>query len=350
MQLAALRVTRFKLLGQKEDLDTSITHITEAILFPSLFPHDPWFLLVVSMLFLLAQTLVLRYSVSRQPEDVKSSLEYFHYLRDNFYPLEAFQIPRDRFTSSFVEALAHHVMLRTGDETHNMEEMADLLREFGASDFSKGFPSVAVHAFSAAINSIYVWSDSKQPPEQVIEVLREVMIHNPDLDQVFLALVVCLANRFCMAHATSDYDEAISIVDKFFASHPFGDSLTPTQEKAITLIIRLIDARLTRCAKPEYLEDAIRRLRALLIMPSLPDCDRTAITSSLDRCVQQRFDYFGVTGNSVEKLSDNPDVVPGSSSSPVLAAHQPTVGLAKCHCADAREGETSYGTFHRDSQ
>ena len=332
MQLATQHQTRFKLLGQKEDLDTSITHFTEAILFHSCFSDDSCFRLmshgVVTILFLLAQSLVLRYAMFRKPEDVISSVKYFRYLRVNFYPLELFRIPRDQFTSTFVEALAHHAILRTGDETRDMEEMACLIREFGTTDFSKGRHSVAVNAFSTAIQKIYLWFSPRQPPEQAIEVLRDVIMDNPDLEQAFVALVLCLTNRFCMTHVINDCEEAISIVDKFFASHPLGDNLTPTQEKAIFLIIWLIESRFGYHAKPEFLEDAINRLRALLIVPSIPGLFRTIITGSLERLEQKRFDYFGVTRDYVETHSKNAGVVPDSSSPLILAVHQPTVEVA----------------------
>ncbi|KAF8271615.1 hypothetical protein EI94DRAFT_1796941 [Lactarius quietus] len=209
--------------------------------------------------------------------------------------------------------------------------MAALIREFGVSDFSKGRQSVAIQAFSAAISCVYLCPGSKEPPEQVIEVLRDVMMHNPDLDpDVSLALALCLANRFVMTNMANDYEEAISIIDKFFASHPIRDSVTPTQKKALALIKMLIDTRSSGSAKPEYLEDAISRLRALLSVPSLPEPSRVDFIKSLDLRVQKRSDYFGITGNSIETLLDSsgPGVVLGSASSPIPATYkQPIVDL-----------------------
>ncbi|KAN0141049.1 CHAT domain containing protein [Lactarius tabidus] len=352
MQLAAQRLVRFTSLGlslgQKEDLDASITHITEAILSHSLFPDAPCFRLLrhlaldlaVTMLFTLAQNLVFRHAVFQQPKDNISSVKYLRYLRDNFYPFEAFQVhvARDEFIATFVEALSRHVILKTGDdESEHFKEMANLLRELGTSDFSTGRPFHAVHFLCGAIIKIYLWHDSKVPPDQVIEVLREVMMHNPDLEQVFLALTVCLNNRFYMTHVMDDYEEAISIVDKFFASHPIGDTVTQTQEKALYLVLWLREARFSVSATPEFLEDVISHLRALLRIHSLPEPSRTAITRSLDRFVQQRSEHFGVPGNSTETLPDHSGVVPGSSSSPILTTDQPTVELANDALAQIRE-------------
>ena len=348
MQLAVQRLSRFTSLGlslgQKEDLDASNTHLTEAILSYSHFPDAPGFQpprhWPVTMLFMLARNLVLRHTVFRQPEDIIASVKFLRYLRDNFHPIEAFQLGTVEFISTFVQALAHHVIVKTGDndlESEHMKEMTALLRDLGTSDFSKSYPSVAVHSLCSAVISIYLWADTKEPPDQLIEVLREVMMHNPNLEHAFLALAVCLTNRFCMSYDLDDYEEAISLVDKFFASHPIGNSVAPTQEKALSLLIWLLDARLSRSVKPEYLEDAISRLRALLCIPSLPSSSHAAITGSLDRYVQKRCDYFGVTGNSVKTLPNSSSVVTGSSSLPILIAHQPTVELANDTIAQSHE-------------
>ena len=282
----------------------------------------PW---AVSTLFQLAQALVLRHAIFRRPEDVRSPLDYLRYLRDNFYPLEAFRVPRDTLISTFVQALAHHVVLKTGDdESKHFREMVDLLRELGTSDFSKGRPFVGIKGLYDAVTTIYRWSDSKQPSDQLIEFLREVMVYNPDLDEAFLALSVCLTNRFCMTHVMDDYKEALSIVDKFLASHPIDDSVTPTQEKALKMVTWILDSRLNRNANPEYLEDAISRLRALLCIPSLPSSSRLEITRSLDRYVRQRSQYFGVSGNS-ETLCNNSGIVHSPSLPPILTTDPPTV-------------------------
>jgi hypothetical protein len=351
LQLATQRLARLKplkSLGEKEawkeDLDISITRITEAILLHLVRTDAPCIQLfrpcAVSILFMLADTLTLRHAVFRQPEDLISSLNYLRYLRDNFYPFDAFTIQQDTFISTFVKALALHVVLKTGDdESEHFREMVDLLRELGTSDFSKGPPFHAVNWLYEAVITIYRWPDSKVPPDQVIEVLREVMIHNPGLDKVVLALAVCLTNRFCMTHVVEDYEEALSIVDKFFASRPIGDIVTPMQANALKMVTWILDSRLNRSAKPEYLEDAISRLRALLCLPTLPPPSRAEITESLDRCVQQRSEYFGVTGNSTETFPNNSGVVRSSSSSSILTADKPAVELANDAMAQSHEKE-----------
>ena len=333
LQLVFQRLARFKSLGQKEDLDTSITHMTEAVILHSLHTDAPcvrvfrpW---TVTILFQLAQTLVLRHAVFKQPEDIRSPLNYLRYLKDNFYPLEAFRIPRDALILTFVQALAHHVILKTGDESEHFGEMIDLLRELGTSGFSKGRPFVGIKWLYDAIITIYRRPDSEQPSDQLIKFLREVMVHNPDLGEVSLALSVCLTNRFCITHVMDDYEEALSIVDKFFASHPIGDSVTPTptQENALKMVTWILDSRLNLSANPEYLEDAISRLRALRCIPTLSSSSRVDITTSLDSHVKKRSQYFGVSGNSSQTLFNNSSIVHRSSSPTILIA-TPTVELA----------------------
>ncbi|KAI9436247.1 CHAT domain-containing protein [Lactarius indigo] len=67
-------------------------------------------------------------------------------------------------------------------------------------------------------------------------------------------------------------------------------------------------------AEPEYLEDAIQRVHRLLLVPSLSVQDRASITQVLDNFKRQRFNYFGITGNSTEIPLDFSIIVPGVSS------------------------------------
>jgi hypothetical protein len=62
---------RNKLSHEKDDLDKSITHLTEAVLLP-FQPGEQ----VILLFFPLACILFDRYSEYRQPEDVISSLKY----------------------------------------------------------------------------------------------------------------------------------------------------------------------------------------------------------------------------------------------------------------------------------
>ena len=68
-----------------------------------------------------------RFNNSRRPEDVKYSIEYFRFLRDQ--PLKPFEALRNRATASLVQALAVQVELGSDDAMHGIEEMTTLCRE-----------------------------------------------------------------------------------------------------------------------------------------------------------------------------------------------------------------------------
>lgn len=113
------------------------------------------------MLFLLAQNLVSRHIAFRQPDDIISSVKYFRYLLDNFYPPEAFKVPRDKFIPICVQAMSHFVILKTGDDGSGyMREMADLLRELGTSDFSEG-PHRSPYIIYVQLLSAYIFGPTQ---------------------------------------------------------------------------------------------------------------------------------------------------------------------------------------------
>ena len=314
---------RNELSPQKSDLDKSIAHLTEAVLLQFQQSQD-----VVHMFFRLASGLLSRFSEYGQPEDVKVSLKYFRFLRINFHPLEASNIPYHQLTSRLVRALAENLMLGFGDVTQDMDEMAALSHELLASGTSgsRGELAKAFSAFSLAIITTFEQSDStQQPPESVIQVLREVTVIIPDSHHIFLALARCLTTRFETTHAINEYEEAIAIADKIFDAHRPGDGLTPTHEIAIELIVELVSCRINSYANPVYLEDSIHRIRSLLSIPSLPDQRRTTLAPLLDLLQQRRFHYFGVMGSSVEIPLDFSDIVHGVLSGRSLSLHR--VGL-----------------------
>ena len=277
---------------QKGDLDKSIAHLTEAILLPSQSSRD-----VVHIFFHLSIVLLSRFNIYKQPEDVKSSLKYLRFLRINFHPLEAFDIPHGQLTSLIVQALAGSLITRSGDMVQDLEEIAALSHELLSSDVSMSELVVPISIFSGAIVTATLDpEDAKLLPEQVITVMREAEMRGPD-SNVAVALAGCLCNRFRAAHAINDYEEAIAITDKIVAAHSPGDRPTVALRTAIHLIRVLQISRLNSYQLPEYLEDAIRRLRTLLSFPSLPDRDRTELGVALDHFVRERFRYFGGAGN-----------------------------------------------------
>jgi hypothetical protein len=265
---------------------------------------------VVHILFCLASGLLRRFNVYRQPEDIKSSVKYFRFLRINFHPLEAFDIPHGLFTSQLLRALAHNFALGSGDVIQGMEEMVAVIPEVLASDVSTSDTEAAIVDFTFAVigTEVFRGKDTQHLVERVIQMLREATVLQPDSHDASFALLRCLAHRFAATHVINDYEEAMAIADNIVATHSPGDSLTLRQRNAITLISILLVSRLNSYSRPDYLENTIHRFRTLLSLPSLPDQLRTNLTVALDGCAQRRFRSFGVTGNSGGTPHDSSDV------------------------------------------
>jgi hypothetical protein len=297
-QLARLRTHRWELSRQKSDLDRAITHYVEAILLPPTQHFQ-----IVFAFFHLAGLLLSRFSLYRQPDDIKSSVKYFRFLRINFRSLETFDVPLTSgdLLSSLFNALAHKLVSTPGDIVQDLEEMVALIPEFITADILTDHQKQAIEAFGDAVTDtktlIFRRKDTQRVADRAIQALRETTVINPDLDISF-ALARCLTARFETTPVMNDYDEAMSIADRIVATHTPGNSLTKTQRGAMLLISVLLVSRLELSSRPEYLEDAIHRLRN--IIPCLPDEDRAGLAIALDAFTQRRFQYFGIAGNSGE--------------------------------------------------
>jgi hypothetical protein len=299
--LAGLWFSHHKWSDEKGDLDRSITHLTEAILLPSQDGQD-----VIPLFFRLAIFLFLRFLAYGQPEDVKLSLKFFLFLRNNFHPraLNTFDITHYELTSRLVQALAHKLMAGFGDLTSDMEEMAALTHRLLASGTSSGSRdklSDAIRVFSTAAFKESTRGDTTQQiPDRVIQVLREAALIMPDNDNIHLALARCLATRFDTTHAINDYEEAMDFAHKIIDLRGPGDGLTPTaaQMIAMEVVSTLVFTLISQYTNPVYLEDSIHRIRHLLRVFSLPHTE--GFTPLLGLLEQKRLNYFGITGSSVE--------------------------------------------------
>ncbi|KAN0131842.1 CHAT domain containing protein [Lactarius tabidus] len=298
-QLAGVRDQRSALSDRKSDLDKAITNLTEAVLLP---PTQD----IVFALFHIALLLLSRFLSYRQPDDVKSSAKYFHFLRINFHSLDAFDIPKSSgdLSSNLFHALAYNLVLTPGDMVQDFEEMMALIPEFITADILTHCQKGAIKALGEAVTrtEIFRREDTQQVTNRAIRVLREATVLNPDLD-VSYTLARCLAARFETRLEMNDYEEAMAIADRILATHFTGNSRT-TQRDAMRLISVLLVSRLDLFSSPEYLEDAINRIRTFV--PCLPDDDRAMLAKVLDTFTERRLNYFGVTGKS-EGTPPNPD-------------------------------------------
>jgi CHAT domain-containing protein len=285
------------LTNQKSDLDKAITHLTEALLLPQ--TQD-----IITTFFNLAALLLSRFSKFRQPDDVKSSIKYFHFLR-NFHSRH-FDTPHATgdLSSSLFHGLAHNLELSPGDMVQTLEEMAALIPEFITPDALTFHQKHAILAFSGCKavteTEIFRREDTQQVANQVIQVLQEATVLNPDLDISF-ALATCLAARFKTTPAMNDCEEAIGIFDRIVAARSAENSLTRMQRSAQLLISDLLVSRLALFSRPEYLEDAIQRIRTFVSRLPEHAWERTALANLLSSFTHRRSEFFGVTGNSEGK-------------------------------------------------
>jgi CHAT domain-containing protein len=290
--LAAVRSQRIALSNQKSDLDKAITHLTEVILLLSTEDH-------VFVFFRLACLLLSRFSYYRQPDDLKSSIEYFRFLRVNFHSLQAFDIPPTNggVPTHLFHALAYNLRLTPGDMAQDLEEIVVFIPEFITADILTYHQKQAMEVFTKAMitTKMFCRKDTQLVANRAIQVLREAMTLNPDL-VISEALATCLAARFKTMLTMDDYEEAMAIADRIVATHSPGNSPTGMQRDAMLLISSLLGFRLNSFSRPEYLEEAVLRIRTFI--PCLPDEDRTILAMILNSWTRQRFDYFGVSGNS----------------------------------------------------
>ena len=311
MRLVARRNTRFTTSHQKGDLDKAIVHLTEAILLRHPFPPR---LTVAFALYSLASVLLTRFAWFGQPEDVKSSANYFRFIRTHFRPHNAFDfsdLGNGGLESRLVCALAKNVMLGSGDTMQDMEEIMavipdvlKVLRSEVSTPEHSSKASEAIGAFAGAIinTEVFQREDTQQLADQGIQMIREATVLKPDSHDVSYALASCLAARFEMTHVIIDYEEALAIAEKIVATHSPGDSFTRAQIYSIVLIRELLVSRFNSSSKLEYLEDAIHRIRTLLSFPSLPDEVRANLAATLEAYTKRGSSYLGVPQN----LGDTP--------------------------------------------
>jgi hypothetical protein len=221
-QLVGLQTQHMLFSGLKSDLDQAITHLTEAVLLPA--TQD-----IVLVFFTLATLLLSRFSLYEQPDDVKSAIKYFRFLRLNFHSLETFDIPDTSgdLSSNLFHALAHNLVLTPGDMVRDLEEVGALIPEVITVDTLTFHQKHAMEAFGEVVTpvskTVFCREDTQRVSDRAIQVLREAMMLNSDLRLVIsCALATFLAVRFETTLVMNDCDEAIAIADKSLLLTPLG--------------------------------------------------------------------------------------------------------------------------------
>ena len=294
---ASLSQRRIFRVSYKSDFDKAITHLTEAVLIRvPLTQHRD----IVNAFYHLANLLFSRYEIFKQPDDVKSSIKYFRFLRINFCSLEAFDTgPKQtsgNLPTQLFHALSYNLKVTPCDMVQDLEEMVALIPEFITADVLTSREKFSIKALGDGIaqHEPFCPEDTQQLSDRAIRLLREATVLNPDV-YISYALARCLDARLETTLVIDDCEEAIAHADRIVGTHAPGNTLTMMQRNAMMLISGLLVSRLSSFSRSEYLEDAIHRIRAFL--PRLPDEDRTELTDVLTALTHQRLEFFGVTGD-----------------------------------------------------
>ncbi|KAH9046329.1 CHAT domain-containing protein [Lactarius deliciosus] len=313
--LTISRFARYELLQEKEDLDKSIVHCTEAIFLTSVHRASLYFN-AIQLLFHLAFALLCRFNESERPKDVKSSLEYLWYLRG--LPLESFDIPRNIVTKSLIEALVAKVKLDDGDVTQDINEMVTLCRELlPASDISANFPITAFISLYSAVYTEFNRGRSIQSLDKVVECLRDAVRACPQGSHWHIgsfALAGSLFFRFEQAHSIDDYEEATALLGEILNTNQPVRCPDSMRNRASELAILLSISRSNIFDNPEYPEMTISRLRAELSSPSIDKMLRLQATEALAAQARNRFQHYGLAESLEEANSYISRVVDLSSS------------------------------------
>ena len=267
--LRKARFGRYTLSRQKEDLDKSIVHCTEAILLPPVSRDGCHLDNVFQLLFHLARALLERFEKFKQPEDVTYSIEYLRYLRGLLDSFDL-RIPKNGVTTSLIRALGIQVEVEPGDGTQEIKEMVALSRELLISTSPAGFPNAVFTSLNEAVEAEF-FRGHVQLVNQVIEFLRDAAkMYSPDSHHVFFALARALCTRFVVTHSNSDYEEATTLLEWTLDPNQRGECPDPMRRDiASALATQLAFVRSAIFENPQHSEEAISRLRTILSSPSV---------------------------------------------------------------------------------
>jgi hypothetical protein len=286
--LAMMRHRRYTLSNQREDLDKAIVYFTESILLPpiSWLQNGP---VILHTLFLLANSLVMRSKVSKQPEDVIYAIKYLIHLRD-----QPVVIPCYYVTALLVDALALQVELEAGNVTQNIREMAALSRELLTLETSGVDTTHTILLTCSFVLSRIPTFNPDQSLDEIIEFLRVARGHRPDILECHIAFARSLCCRHSMTCRNDDYEEVTSVLDEILtypSARDTGDeSVAKALRYATDLSTGLAIVRSIACPTPEDLEEAINRTRT---HSDSPYRDHSSVVLDPEAIAEQRFHYFG---------------------------------------------------------
>jgi CHAT domain-containing protein len=295
VHLAEMRHHRHNLSNQNEDLDKSIVHLTESLLLPSIswLQHGRNILHTLSTL---AQSLVMRANLSKQPEDLIYATKYLIHLRDQPVSIS--------FLSRYwlVRALALQIELEAGNVMQNIREMIVLSRELLTLETFNVHTTHAIVLTCEVVLPMIHPLVPNQPLDELIEFGRMARKHRPDLLECRLVLARSLYRRNNMTFGSNDHEEITAVLDEILILTSAGDTQegNAARRQATALLTGTATARWLTHPTSESLEEAIYRTRMYF------DSPYPSFVVNPEAIAAQRFDYFGSTeGLGAEESFEN---------------------------------------------
>ena len=286
MQLLA----RYWQSKQQDDLDKSILHFTESLLFSPIWwlAHGP---MILDVLYFLALSIFARSSASEEPEGAIYAALYLRHLRGSAHtPL----IRRQQVTASLVETLELQMKLEASDVVQTLEEMTSLTQELLTSDPSSDDTTRAITCLAAGTNRHgfleLLYSLSPDLLNEITECLRLARMHKPELREVHFFLAKWLFAHYIHTPNDELLEEAGSIMDKLIASSSPGDEFLPEYQKFVPIIVEL---RSLGDIHAENNEEAIYRARDFLASSSVEDHMYSTWSHVLKGAAKRRLNSFG---------------------------------------------------------
>ena len=292
-------LARYGESNQKDDLDKSIIHLTESLLFSPLSWLTPG-PAILDVLYYLALSLSERSRVSKEPEDAIYAAQYLRHVRDSAHT--QLMIQRQEVTALLVTTLELQIKLKASDVAQTLEEMTALTQELLITDPSSDDTTHAITSLARGRRFPEFLSLSPDLLNEITECLQLARMHKPELREVRFSLAKCLFARNIYTPNDELLEEAGSIMDKLIASSSPGDEFLAEYQKFVPLIVR---SRLIADIHAENTEEAIYRARDFLASSSVEDPLYPTWSQVMKEAAKMRLEHFGPIDSLVASSSSD---------------------------------------------
>ncbi|KAI9431642.1 hypothetical protein BJY52DRAFT_1423075 [Lactarius psammicola] len=204
--------------------------------------------------------------------------------------------------------------------------MAVLCQELLTSDPSDDNTTSSITLLSSVVSSKICPLIPDQPKDKIIECLRLLKVHKPELQCAHFALALCLRARYLTTLVNDDYEEAVSILDEIISSRSPRDSQDKDlANEAQVLVASLATFRSSAHKSPEYSEEAIYHARVFLSSFPVEHTLTSDINCSLEDHAKLHFNYFG----SIDGLEVSSSNSPISQPQPVVFHNSEFIQMSK---------------------